>query len=84
MPAMQCLQVGGETALDPESGEPTRLFHPRRDVWSAHFEWRGFELRGITPIGRATVVALQTNSPTAVDLRRTLASCGLWNESEAN
>ena len=25
-------------ALDPESGELTRLFHPRRDSWTEHFQ----------------------------------------------
>jgi 5-methylcytosine-specific restriction endonuclease McrA len=28
------------TGIDPQTQAVTRLFHPRRDVWAAHFEWR--------------------------------------------
>src|SRR5262249_18265166 len=34
------------TGLDPESGEVTMLFHPRRDRWSDHFAWDGFRIVG--------------------------------------
>jgi len=52
--------------LDPLNGELVQLFHLRRDVWSDHFEWRGTDLTGRTPIGRATVRVLAIN---AVDFR---------------
>ncbi len=52
-------------ATDPDSGTSVRLFHPRRDRWRDHFRWDedGAILRGITPQARATIVALQLNSP---------------------
>ncbi len=48
--------------LDPESGQPVRLFHPRTDTWSEHFEFEGACIVGRTPIGRATVHVLAMNS----------------------
>jgi len=27
--------------IDPESGVLTRLYHPRTDQWTDHFEWHG-------------------------------------------
>jgi hypothetical protein len=47
---------------DPVTGELTRLFHPRRDRWSEHFEWVGSELAGKTAIGRITVQVLAVNA----------------------
>ena len=42
-----------------------RLFNPRRDRWSEHFTFFHSYLiiRGITPVGRATQVALAFNDP---------------------
>src|ERR1700692_1341332 len=50
-------------ASDPESDETVRLFDPRRQVWSEHFQWseQGDIIVGLTPAGRATVAALQLN-----------------------
>lgn len=48
--------------LDPGSGQPIRLFHPRTDIWSEHFEWNGALIVGRTPIGRATVHVLAMNA----------------------
>ena len=47
--------------IDPKSGEVTRLFHPRQDHWSDHFEWNGPVLIGLTSVGRATVDVLEIN-----------------------
>lgn len=61
-----------EAAADKESGLPTRLFDPRRDLWEQHFriEWESGEIAGLTPIGRATVFRLQLNRPRHVNARR--------------
>ena len=47
--------------IDPDSGQVTRLFHPRQDVWIEHFVMRGPVVVGLTPIGRATVDVLEIN-----------------------
>src|SRR5436190_6760693 len=41
--------------IDPETGQISRLFHPRRDEWITHFSWHGPELVGLTPVGRCTI-----------------------------
>jgi hypothetical protein len=54
---------------DPETGQLTELFHPRRQVWEEHFEWRGILIVGRTPVGRATVEVLDLNSDEQLQLR---------------
>jgi hypothetical protein len=58
--------------LDPQSGQLTRLYHPRIDVWDEHFEWHGAALTGKTPIGRVTVDVLGVNQPQRMQLRELL------------
>lgn len=65
-------------ALDPESGQVVRLFNPRADDWKTHFKWSddGLKVIGITPIGRATVIALHLDDdPIAILVR------SLWVEA---
>lgn len=57
------------TGIDPESGEITELFHPRRETWSDHFEWRGIYIVGRTAVGRATIRVLNMNSDDQLALR---------------
>jgi hypothetical protein len=52
-----------EAAPDPETGAPTRLYNPRKQVWNQHFRWMGLQVAGITATGRATIDALALNSP---------------------
>jgi 5-methylcytosine-specific restriction endonuclease McrA len=63
-----------QEALDPESRAMVPLFNPRAARWEEHFEWieAGTMIRGKTPQGRATVVALQMNHQDIVAAR------GLW------
>lgn len=73
-----------ETSLpDPATGEPARLFHPRQDHWSDHFEWSAHqpgELVGRTAVGRATVAGLRINDPDMIALRLLLAELKLFGE----
>jgi hypothetical protein len=66
------------TAIDPISNRTVPLFHPRRQQWNDHFSWNqdGTQIVGLTPIGRATVAALNLNREGLVNLRRTLHQCG--------
>jgi HNH endonuclease len=43
------------TAIDPITQESVSLFNPRFQVWAEHFYW----VEGVTPTGRATVLALR-------------------------
>ena len=38
--------------IDPASGQLTRLFNPRRDIWSEHFRRAGATIAGLTNVGR--------------------------------
>ena len=71
------LRKGSNIAgLDPVSGQLTRLFHPRTDVWTEHFEWQGIWLRGRTPVGRATIAVLDMNHEDALAVRAALVQEG--------
>jgi hypothetical protein len=64
------------TGIDPETGEITRLFHPRQDTWAEHFQLQEnrtvperMEIVGLTPVGRATVRLLDLNEELRQALR---------------
>jgi hypothetical protein len=65
---------------DPLTGETVALFHPRQQIWIAHFQWdeSGMLLMGLTAVGRGTIVALNMNNPVIVDTRRRWVSVG-WH-----
>ena len=63
--------------IDVETGEVTRLFHPRSDPWNEHLLWDGPYLTGGTAIGRTTIAVLSMNLPERVELRRTLMALGI-------
>ena len=48
--------------LDPASRELIRLFNPRTDLWTDHFQFDGAWLLGLTPIGRVTIHVLAMNA----------------------
>ena len=58
--------------VDSDTGDVVQLFHPRRDRWEEHFRWRGAELVGVTPAGRATIAVLRVNREDRVAFRREL------------
>lgn len=65
-------------APDPLTGEMVGLFHPRRQLWREHFAWdeSATVIEGLTAEGRATVVALQLNRLSLVNMRRVLRRSG--------
>ncbi len=58
-------------ALDPETQQLVPLYNPRDQDWLAHFIWGngGTHVIGITPIGKATVIALRLNNDNIVAAR---------------
>jgi hypothetical protein len=58
--------------IDPDTGELTRLFHPRIDKWHRHFTWNGAEIQPLTSIGRVTLSVLFMNDPELVWMRTSL------------
>jgi hypothetical protein len=67
-------------AIDPLTGETTRIFHPNTQTWSDHFVWEagGLLIVGLTPTGRATVNGLKLNRPPLVNARRLWIDAG-WH-----
>jgi HNH endonuclease len=67
-------------ALDPISEQTVQLFNPRTQRWAAHFAWSedGVYVMGLTPCGRATIVAVQLNNDYAVTVRQSWVSVG-WH-----
>ena len=61
-----------ETGRDEQTQTETLLFHPRRDVWTQHFQVtrESAEIVGLTSTGRATILRLQINHPRHVAVRR--------------
>jgi hypothetical protein len=59
---------------DPINGELVTLYHPRNQLWEAHFVWNEdfVIVVGLTPTGRATIERLQLNREGVVNLRRVL------------
>ena len=56
------------------------LFNPRTQMWTEHFAWSpdGTLIIGLTPLGRATVVALRLNNEFIVVARRFWVEAGWW------
>ena len=67
-------------AIDPATKRKVPLFDPRRNVWADHFCWSddGAEIIGLTPTGRATIIALRMNNEYIVPARRQWVIAG-WH-----
>ncbi|MEX2561245.1 MAG: HNH endonuclease signature motif containing protein [Pirellulales bacterium] len=64
--------------IDPDTGDITRLFHPRKDLWPAHFVWNGAVLEGLSPVARTTLAVLAINAAHRVAHRNALIADGVF------
>lgn len=66
--------------LDPQTGQPVALFHPRQQSWPDYFVWSldGVTILGLTVCGRATIAALKLNNTLALTVRRNWVHAG-WH-----
>ncbi|MGN6367065.1 MAG: HNH endonuclease [Phycisphaerae bacterium] len=73
------------SAKDPETGGESQLFHPLTQRWVEHFmlDGSGF-CRGRTPVGRATVEALEMNAAFPRIARSIQIRLGLLHPSHQN
>jgi hypothetical protein len=69
-------------SIDPEDGEIVRLYQPRQDCWSEHFQLREGEIIPLTAIGRVTVRLLQFNRRERVVERTLLMQAKVLNAPE--
>ena len=77
---------GSQTAArDPETNTIQPLFNPRTERWYKHFCWdeTGTKIVGLTPTGRATVVALKLDSDLDALLVRSLWVQAGWHPPES-
>ena len=66
-------------ALDSETSRTARLFNPRLDDWSAHFQISdSSEIIGLTDIGRATLELLKMNAATQKAARLNWVRLGMY------
>ncbi len=66
------------TSLDPDTGEITPLFHPRRQQWKDHFSVQEVLIIGITKAGRTTAWLLDMNNDERQHYRRWLIKLRQW------
>lgn len=81
--ALACLHCNNHkgpniAGYDQVTKTTVRLFDPRSDVWSNHFEWNGARLEGLTSIGRVTVGVLTINAQHRLDHREALMEEGVF------
>lgn len=69
------------SAIDPVIGQEVRLFHPRLDRWEDHLAWQEYTLVGLTPIGRALIVAFDLNHARRCRVRQAEELFGLFPPS---
>jgi hypothetical protein len=57
--------------IDLRTGNSSRLFNPRTDLWSNHFTWidGGTQVAGASLIGDVTVIALRLNNEDIIAAR---------------
>ena len=66
--------------LDPFTNQLANLFHPRKNLWTDYFQWNenGMLIIGLNPTARATVLLLQVNRSSNINLRKLLFKEG-WH-----
>jgi hypothetical protein len=70
--------------IDPVTGQLTRLFNPRADLWSHHFRFDGATMTGLTDIGRTTIAVLALNQQQAILVRQSLIDLGEFPPKRLN
>ena len=64
------------SSIDPDTGELTRLYHPRKDRWEEHFHREGPYILGLTAVGRTTAWLLRFNDTDNLTQRHLLMELG--------
>ncbi len=65
-------------AIDVETGQAVRLFHPRLHVWGDHFRIQGAIIEPLTREGEVTVRLLRFNHAERIVERTLLQSIGKY------
>lgn len=75
---MRCNRMKGTdlTTFVPGSDEIVRLFDPRKDNWTEHFDVQDGAIYGQTAVGNATAQLLAFNTPERIIGRKLLIEIG--------
>ncbi|WP_243406993.1 HNH endonuclease [Cuspidothrix issatschenkoi] len=67
-----------QTAIDPNTQEEVKIFHPQQQSWIAHFTWNedATEIIGLTAVGRSTINALKMNRSQLIRVRKMWVKMG--------
>ena len=66
-------------ALDPQTDEATKPYHPRQQAWNAHFVVKADgQIAGLTSEGRATIIVMRMNADDRVAERLGLMVVGRY------
>jgi HNH endonuclease len=68
--------------IDPVTGQTVRLFNPRENDWSEHFEKQSqlpYQILGKTAIGRTTITRLDMNSSLQLRARSLWVALGVFS-----
>ena len=66
------------TFLSGDSDQLIRLFNPRKDVWTQHFEVVNGEILPLTSIAEGTIRILDMNQVDRLILRKALIDAGVY------
>lgn len=77
-PRCNLLKGSNIAAADPDTGDPTFLFHPRRQQWDEHFYVDGTHIHPLTAQGRVTVFLLRFNAEERLEHRDLLLQLGRY------
>ena len=69
---------GSDIASIDRSGNPIRLFNPRRDIWDEHFKLNGPVIQPMTAVGEVTARVLRLNTSERVIERRLWQALGQY------
>jgi hypothetical protein len=65
-------------ALDPLTGQLTRLYNPRLDIWRKHFMLDDGQILGMDSVGRATAYWLRFNHTARLHQRLLLIAANVY------
>jgi len=74
---------GSDIGSVSTSGEFTRFFNPRTDLWSDHFRLEGASIQPLTAIGEVTVRILGFNNSARLHEREEMVQFGKYPSEEA-
>jgi hypothetical protein len=77
---MLCNRYKGSdlASLDSQTGELSRLFHPRQDRWVDHFRLQGATIEPLSIVGSVTIFLLRLNAAERATERQLLQELGTY------